>query len=178
MWGKQTYSDKSSARDSGLLALITYGEGYHNFYHTFQWDYRNGIRWWHFDPTKWMIQALSWIGLTRDLKRTSHAQIETARLNMQYRQATARIEGKQIPDQWREKLEQEYEQFLTLLNQWNDQRQAWYEAKGKRLQESLANWERMQVRDRYRELQYQLKAQKRRWREMMRALRDPMLLPA
>ena len=67
MWGGQTFSDSHSARDNTFLALITYGEGYHNFHHTFQWDYRNGVKWWHFDPTKWLIRTLSWIGLTRDL---------------------------------------------------------------------------------------------------------------
>ncbi len=43
--GKQTYSDKVSARDSLFVAFLTHGEGYHNFHHTFQLDYRNGIRW-------------------------------------------------------------------------------------------------------------------------------------
>ena len=178
MWGRQTYSDKSSARDNPILALITYGEGYHNFHHTFQWDYRNGVRWFHFDPTKWLIRSLSWLGLTSDLKRTNPVQIETARLKMQYQQATARFENSNIPDHWRIRLEQEYEQFLQLLQQWNEQRQAWYEAKGKRIQETLAHWERIEVRDKYKELQFQVKVQKRRWREMLRNLRDPIMLPA
>lgn len=177
MWGRQTYSDSSSARDNPLLALITYGEGYHNFHHTFQWDYRNGVRWWHFDPTKWLIKSLSWIGLTRDLKRTTPAQIETARLTMQYRMATARLRDSKLPEQWRQKLEQEYEQFQLLLQQWNEHRIAWYEAKGKSIQETLAQWEKMELRDAYREMQFKLKVQKRRWREMLHSLSDPALMP-
>ena len=55
MWGSQPYTDENSARDNGALALITYGEGYHNFHHIFQNDYRNGVRWWQYDPSKWLI---------------------------------------------------------------------------------------------------------------------------
>ncbi|MEQ8314500.1 MAG: fatty acid desaturase [Gammaproteobacteria bacterium] len=178
MWGKQTYSDKSSARDNPVLALITYGEGYHNFHHTFQWDYRNGVRWWHFDPTKWLIKSLSWVGLTKDLKKTTPAQIETARLKMQYQSAAAKLQERNIPEQWRQKLEQEYEQFLQLLQQWNEHRAAWLEAREKTIQETLAHWEKLELRDRYRELQYRLKVQKRRWHEMLHSLSDPMLLPS
>ena len=119
MWGKQTYSDASSARDNPLLALITYGEGYHNYHHTFQWDYRNGVKWWHFDPTKWMIRSLSWMGLTTDLKRTDPARVETARLQMQYQRAREQFEIRDIPDNLRAKLEQEHEQFQQLLRDWN-----------------------------------------------------------
>lgn len=79
MIGSQPYSTRSSARDSFLAALITMGEGYHNFHHKFQADYRNGVRWYHFDPTKWWVYTLSKVGLTRDLRRTSKERIENAR---------------------------------------------------------------------------------------------------
>jgi stearoyl-CoA desaturase (delta-9 desaturase) len=77
--GRQPYCTDSTARDSGLTALISFGEGYHNFHHRFQADYRNGVRWWHFDPTKWLVWSLSWTGLTRDLTRTPAAAIAKAR---------------------------------------------------------------------------------------------------
>src|SRR5262245_12320749 len=69
MWGSQPYTDENTARDNGALALLTYGEGYHNFHHIFQNDYRNGVRWWQYDPTKWLIAGLSFVGLTSGLKR-------------------------------------------------------------------------------------------------------------
>jgi stearoyl-CoA desaturase (delta-9 desaturase) len=178
IWGGQTFSDSHSARDNPFLALITYGEGYHNFHHTFQWDYRNGVKWWHFDPTKWLIRTLSWIGLTRDLKRTSPAKIETARLQMQYQKAQEKFAMRDIPENWRLKLEQEYEQFQLLLNQWNEMRQTWQEAKEKRIQDALAHWEHMQLRDRYKELKYSVKVQKKRWREVLRNLHDALPAPA
>jgi stearoyl-CoA desaturase (delta-9 desaturase) len=178
IWGHQPYSDASSARDNPLLALITYGEGYHNYHHTFQWDYRNGVKWWHFDPTKWMIKLCSLVGLTRDLKRCTLAQIEKAKLEMQYRSATEKCELLNIPENWRIRLEQEYQQFLHTLQQWTDHRQAWTEAKGKQIQETLGHWDQLQLRDRYREIQYKLKVQRRRWRQMVRNLGDPPPIPA
>lgn len=78
-FGRQPYCTTNSARDSFLAALITLGEGYHNYHHRFQLDYRNGIRWHHFDPTKWFVYTMSKVGLTRDLRRTPRELIERAR---------------------------------------------------------------------------------------------------
>lgn len=79
MFGSRRYCAKSSARDSAWLAFITLGEGYHNFHHRFPLDYRNGVRWFHFDPTKWWVWTLSWLGQTWDLRRASQERIERAR---------------------------------------------------------------------------------------------------
>lgn len=169
-WGKQTYSEKSSARDNPVLALFTYGEGYHNYHHTFQWDYRNGVRWWHYDPTKWLIRACSWLGLTSDLKRVSPLTIETARLEMQYRKAVEKSESLANADKWRERLEQEYEQLRQTLQLWATHRQEWYEARTSELHEK---WEQLHFRDRYREVRYRLRLQRQRWRELMENFSSP-----
>jgi stearoyl-CoA desaturase (delta-9 desaturase) len=79
-FGKQPYSSKHSARDSWWIAFITYGEGYHNYHHEFQHDYRNGVKPWQFDPTKWTIWLLSKFGLTYNLRRVSDAKILLAEL--------------------------------------------------------------------------------------------------
>ena len=68
--GTQPYSDRNSSRDSFVAALLSMGEGYHNFHHTFPADYRNGVRAYQFDPSKWTIRLLSMVGMTRNLKRT------------------------------------------------------------------------------------------------------------
>jgi len=177
MWGRQPYSDQSSARDNGLLALITYGEGYHNYHHTFQWDYRNGVKWWHYDPTKWMIGGLSFIGLTSDLKRCSVAQIEKARIDYQYRAATERCELLNIPEKWRLRLEHEYEDLQQTLELWTEHRQAWRELKEKQLHETLAHWDSLQIRDTYKEVQYKLKVQKKRWQFMLGNIGDFSAVP-
>jgi stearoyl-CoA desaturase (delta-9 desaturase) len=59
-----------SPRDHWLGAVLTNGEGYHNFHHRFPGDYRNGIRWYHWDPSKWLIFLFAKLGLAWDLKRT------------------------------------------------------------------------------------------------------------
>ena len=89
--GKQPFSVENSARDSFLAALITLGEGYHNYHHRFQTDYRNGIRWYHFDPTKWFVWSLQHVGLTRDLKRTAREKIERARQTVREQKDAARV---------------------------------------------------------------------------------------
>ena len=80
MIGRQPYSTDHSARDSGLVALLTFGEGYHNYHHEFQHDYRNGVKGWQFDPTKWIIWTLSKVGLTEDLRRVPDSRIMAAEL--------------------------------------------------------------------------------------------------
>lgn len=57
--GSPRYDRRSSARDSALVALVTFGEGYHSFHHRFPFDYRNGVRWWRYDPSKWLIWLLA-----------------------------------------------------------------------------------------------------------------------
>lgn len=79
MIGKPTYNPDNTARDSWLVALFTWGEGYHSFHHKFQADYRNGHRWYHFDPTKWLVWTLSKLGATSGLRRTPNASIARAR---------------------------------------------------------------------------------------------------
>jgi len=76
--GSREYKNEISARDHWLGAFLTNGEGYHNFHHSFPNDYRNGIKWYHWDPTKWFIWLLSKAGLTWDLKKTPPHLIRNA----------------------------------------------------------------------------------------------------
>ena len=69
LWGSQPYSRSNSSRDSWWVSLITLGEGYHNYHHTFPRDYRNGLQWYNFDPSKWLIYVLSKLGLAEGLVR-------------------------------------------------------------------------------------------------------------
>lgn len=79
-WGTQMYSQEHSAVDNYLISLLTYGEGYHNYHHTFAYDYRNGIKWYHFDPAKWLIWTLNKCGLAYDLKKVNNYRIARALL--------------------------------------------------------------------------------------------------
>jgi stearoyl-CoA desaturase (delta-9 desaturase) len=82
MWGKRPYSTESSARDNWFLAFFTHGEGFHNFHHAFPSDFRNGIRWYHWDPSKWLIQSFRATRLARNLRVTPPPVVENAKLKI------------------------------------------------------------------------------------------------
>ena len=67
-WGDKPFCTEQTAVDNYIISLLTFGEGYHNYHHTYANDYRNGIRWYHFDPTKWTIWTLHKLGLATGLK--------------------------------------------------------------------------------------------------------------
>lgn len=77
LWGDQPHGGADSSRDSWWVSLLTFGEGYHNYHHTYQSDYRNGPRWYNFDPSKWLIFSLSVLGLATSL-RTSSSEVGEA----------------------------------------------------------------------------------------------------
>ncbi|HKX98914.1 MAG TPA: fatty acid desaturase [Steroidobacteraceae bacterium] len=164
-FGRQPYSDEHSARDNGWLAVLTYGEGYHNFHHQFAHDYRNGIRWWHWDPSKWIICSLSWLGLTRKLRRTPAVVIQRARLDMQFRRMKASLEHRRasLPhvdlERIRATVAHEYEQFAATVAKWSKLTDAWYQKTRERL---VQRWEEASFRSETRALLAELRLQHRR----------------
>jgi stearoyl-CoA desaturase (delta-9 desaturase) len=84
-FGDKTFSDLHTSFDSFITAILTLGEGYHNYHHEFPQDYRNGIKAYHYDPTKWLIGFLSWFGLTYNLHQIADSEIKKARIQMKQR---------------------------------------------------------------------------------------------
>ncbi|WP_341764164.1 acyl-CoA desaturase [Candidatus Tisiphia endosymbiont of Beris chalybata] len=66
---------KGTAGDIWWMALFLLGENWHNFHHAFPSDYRNGIKWYHFDVHKWIIYVMSKLGLAWNLERTEKVRI-------------------------------------------------------------------------------------------------------
>ncbi|MBI3541185.1 MAG: fatty acid desaturase [Deltaproteobacteria bacterium] len=121
--GKQTYSDKHSAKDSWIAAVLTYGEGYHNFHHEFQSDYRNGIKGYQWDPTKWLIRTLNWMGMTRNLHIVSRERILRAKLQMDQKRfaASAHVAIERTEEflaSAREQLQKTHDRFLALRREY------------------------------------------------------------
>ncbi|RME80787.1 MAG: acyl-CoA desaturase [Planctomycetota bacterium] len=108
--GKQPYSDRHSARDSWITALVTFGEGYHNFHHEFPYDYRNGIRFYQWDPTKWLIGILKFTGLAWDLKSVPEAKIAQKKLEMEKKKLLKKCKSstqiRQLEQLWEEAQKQ------------------------------------------------------------------------
>ena len=125
MIGTRPYSTSHSARDSWIAAIFTMGEGYHNYHHEFQWDYRNGVKPWQLDPSKWFIWALSKIGLATDLKRVPQERILLAETRETKRQVTDKIShiqevgksGEDLFDQLLENLEGLSERLTEICNE-------------------------------------------------------------
>ena len=70
--GSQPWSIANTSKDNWLLSFFTFGEGYHNYHHAYGADYRNGPKAYNFDPGKWLIWCLQWLGLASHLKRVGH----------------------------------------------------------------------------------------------------------
>ena len=120
--GTQPYSSKDSSRDSALAAILTLGEGYHNFHHRFQYDYRNGIRWYHLDPTKWLIKTLEVLRLVGGLRRASDVQIFKARMDVQRDRVQQKLPG--LSQEFRAAIEQKihatHSALLAAYGGWQD----------------------------------------------------------
>jgi stearoyl-CoA desaturase (delta-9 desaturase) len=164
MWGTQPYTDANTARDNGLVSLLTYGEGYHNFHHQFAHDYRNGVRWWQWDPSKWFINAMRWAGLAYNLKRIPWVKIQGAKLDTLFRRAEQRLAQQERlalkdgahnrraqVEQFRKRVADEYAAFRRALSAWAQLRE---QAKSQHKSSGL--------RERFKELELALRLQYRR----------------
>jgi len=169
IWGSRPYTEDNTARDNPVVALLTYGEGYHNFHHLFAEDYRNGVRAWQWDPSKWFIAAMSWAGLAKNLKRVPWFKIQRALLDAQFRRAERQLASQTGPAQTvpaqiellKRRVAEEYEVFSTAVADWTHLREQWLmDAK----RAVLERWERSLLQSRLQEVEHKLKIQYQRMR--------------
>lgn len=167
IWGKQTYTEKNTARDNGILAFLTFGEGYHNFHHLFENDYRNGIRWWHFDPTKWVIKGGQYIGLTSNLRVSPEDKIEKAKLAMMLKRSQQKLTMRDDAELMLEKLQAEYD---ALIHRFNDMYEARKQILLLRKDQLIENVETSELMVQYKELKQTFEEQQQRWQLFVKAL--------
>lgn len=67
-FGRRRFATRDNSRNNWLLALITFGEGWHNNHHFFPGSARQGFRWWEIDLTFYLLRMLALLGVVRDLK--------------------------------------------------------------------------------------------------------------
>ena len=118
--GSRPYSSRCSARDSWLMAIVTFGEGYHNYHHEFQHDYRNGVKAWQFDPTKWLIWTLSKVGLASKLRRVSSEKILLAELAETQRRMEHKLESGTLTEAAHAYVAGAYERLQITAREWTD----------------------------------------------------------
>ena len=78
VWGYRSHKTRDDSTNLWWVALLTYGEGWHNNHHAFQTSARHGLRWWEFDMTYMAIRLMSFVGLTHALKLPKPAKLATA----------------------------------------------------------------------------------------------------
>ena len=149
-FGSQRYTDSNTAKDSFLMAVATFGEGYHNFHHYFANDYRNGIRWYHWDPTKWMIQLFRLMGGAYNLRRTPSSEIMKAQMLMDERRLKL-----ELSHNWGEQLQQQLDSLKIKVEssyvRWEQLREEY---------KQMASTYAQSKMERYQELKFQLQMAK------------------
>ncbi len=160
VWGSQPYTEKNTARDNGVIAFMTFGEGYHNFHHIFENDYRNGIRWWQFDPTKWLIKTASWLGLAEKLRVTPEEKIEKARATMQLQRATQKLSNKPNAAHRLQILQQEYDTLVAKMADYYTLKKQLLSLERDKLRQKV---EKAELSQQYQDLKLRFHQQKRSW---------------
>ncbi|NEP61363.1 MAG: acyl-CoA desaturase [Symploca sp. SIO2G7] len=80
VWGTRRYATNDDSRNNFFLALLTFGEGWHNNHHLFPYSVRQGLFWWEIDITYYILLLMSWLGIIRDLKYVQRQRVRTHRL--------------------------------------------------------------------------------------------------
>jgi stearoyl-CoA desaturase (delta-9 desaturase) len=81
VFGWRRYQTTDTSRNNPLLAIITMGEGWHNNHHCYMSSTNQGFFWWEWDPSYYVLKALSWVGVTRDLRKPPLALLEAKRIS-------------------------------------------------------------------------------------------------
>jgi stearoyl-CoA desaturase (delta-9 desaturase) len=78
-WGSRRYETGDDSRNNFLLALITFGEGWHNNHHRYPSSARQGFYWWEVDLSWYMLRVLAALGIVRDLRPVSSSVLAAGR---------------------------------------------------------------------------------------------------
>lgn len=166
IWGSQPYTDRNTARDNAVLAVFTFGEGYHNYHHIFENDYRNGIYWWQYDPTKWLIKSCSWIGLTKRLRVTPQLKIDTAKAAQIFKMAKMKLEERAEAASLHEQLQREFDSLTALMKEYYEAKKQLLESKR---QNAAQKYENALLTIRYKQLKADLAERYRLWNQFVEA---------
>jgi stearoyl-CoA desaturase (delta-9 desaturase) len=161
--GKQPYSSKCTARDSLIMAFFTFGEGYHNFHHEFQYDYRNGVKPWQFDPTKWTIWLLQRIGLVDKVRKVPEEVILKAQIEERKRRLSETLSARQAPisESLNAALHNAQEKMHAALAHWEELLAEYRVAAERRGQ--ISRKHRRELKRRVKEATGRLRAAFREW---------------
>jgi stearoyl-CoA desaturase (delta-9 desaturase) len=78
IWGQRRFETNDDSTNNFLVAIFTFGEGWHNNHHAHPRAARHGLKWYEIDVNWWGIRALKSLGLARNIKLISQEQIDAA----------------------------------------------------------------------------------------------------
>ncbi|KAL5072456.1 hypothetical protein RYX36_011440 [Vicia faba] len=81
VWGSQSWNTRDLSRNNWWVALLAFGEGWHNNHHAFEYSARHGLEWWEIDMTWYLVKFLQAIGLATEVKLPSESQKQRMTLN-------------------------------------------------------------------------------------------------
>jgi len=81
VYGTRRYETTDTSRNNPLLAILTLGEGWHNNHHCYMSSANQGFFWWEIDGSYYALKALSWLGITWDLRKPPLELLEAKRLD-------------------------------------------------------------------------------------------------
>ncbi|KAI0372080.1 delta 9-fatty acid desaturase protein [Pilatotrama ljubarskyi] len=122
--GHKPFDDKHTPRDSIWTAILTMGEGYHNFHHQYPIDYRNAYLWYQYDPTKWFIAACGALGLASNLRKFPNNEVQKGMFTMKMKDLKVTQESLKWPTPveklpvvtWEEFQEESKKRTLVLVS--------------------------------------------------------------
>jgi len=68
LWGYRSFKTRDDSTNLWWVALLTFGEGWHNNHHAFPRSARHGLRWWEVDVTFFLIRCLACVGLAKQIQ--------------------------------------------------------------------------------------------------------------
>lgn len=171
-WGDRPFCQEQSAVNNYIISLLTFGEGYHNYHHVFANDYRNGVRWYHFDPTKWLIWTLSKLGVAHNLKRVDPAVIDK-RIVMERKNLLL----EQLRNHWSEELAHKVneisERIVSHLANFNQLKERYRKLKREDVERAVLD----SIRHELKALQQNLKEDWKLWVSLSRSIMHLKPLP-
>jgi stearoyl-CoA desaturase (delta-9 desaturase) len=82
LWGYRSHPSSDNSRNNWWVALMTYGEGWHNNHHAYPSSAKMGFRWYEIDMTYWMILFLKYTGLATQITQPKFKETRPQKLGM------------------------------------------------------------------------------------------------
>ncbi len=98
VWGKRRFDTKDDSKNNFWLALLTFGEGWHNNHHHYMNSCRQGFYWWEIDITYYILKAMSWVGLVWNIKEPPARVLEDGRRRDAARRAASEEPLEALPE--------------------------------------------------------------------------------